>query len=280
MLDLSHVRASTLLMPETEAWRFVLIGCGGTGSWLAPSIARIGCELRDQGKQVEIVFADPDTVEEGNIPRQNFCRAELGENKARALAGRYTAAWGIEIDILPVRFEAEGPWRRGWYNGTTVLVGCVDNAAGRRAIASMLSAREGRFWWLDCGNADESGQVLFGNIVDPKKWAQQEAPSRKICAALPAPSLTAPDLLVARPEETLGRRRSCAEAAAANFQSLAVNQTVAAIATDYLLRITGGGLRRFGTWFDLAAGSMRSRYNTEEEFAAFRKGRKNGGSAQ
>lgn len=278
MLDLSITRAATLLLPEATGWRFVLVGCGGTGSWLAPSIARIGCELRDQGKKVEITFVDPDTVEEGNIPRQNFCRADLGENKARALAYRYGAGWGIEILARPTRFDPDAfghGWARGRHPEVTILIGCVDNAAARQAIAKATAARDG-YWWLDCGNADESGQVLFGNMTDVKTWSKADAPaSRKICTALPAPSLTAPDLLVPRPEEALARRRSCAEVAAANFQSLAVNQMVASIATDYLLRITGGGLRRFGTWFDLAAGSMRSRYNTEEEFAAFRKVRKN-----
>ena len=266
MIDLSYAKAATLLLPETSSWRFVLIGCGGTGSWLAPSIARIACELREREKQVEIIFCDPDRVEEKNIPRQNFCRAEIGENKARTLAGRYAAAWGIEITAIPQPFET-----LSHFSGTTILIGCVDNAAGRKAIAKMLDMRRGdRHWWLDCGNSDEAGQVLFGNALTPQALAAAgQTTSRKICGALPAPSLVAPDLLVPRPEERLARRRSCAEVAAVNFQSLAINQQVAAIATDYLLRITGGGLKRFGTWFDLAAGSMRSRYNTPEELAGF-----------
>src|SRR5687767_264088 len=43
--------------------------------------------------------------------------------------------------------------------------------------------------------------------------------------------------------------------------------SVAAIATDYLLRMLNGWLKRFGTWFDLSAGSMRSCYITAEEVA-------------
>jgi hypothetical protein len=53
----------------------------------------------------------------------------------------------------------------------------------------------------------------------------------------------------------------------ADNQSLAVNQMVASVATDYLLRLTSGGLKRFATYFDLESGSMRSRYITPEEIA-------------
>jgi hypothetical protein len=92
-------------------------------------------------------------------------------------------------------------------------------------------------------------------------------PSCKICKNLPAPSLVAPDLLEPRPEELLQSKLSCAEIQLANAQSVAVNQMVASIATDYLLRLVTSGLKRFRTDFDLSAGSMRSRYITAEEVA-------------
>lgn len=48
-----------------------------------------------------------------------------------------------------------------------------------------------------------------------------------------------------------------------NAQSLSINQRVTAEATDYLLGLTTGNLRRFATYFDLASGSTRSLYLTE-----------------
>lgn len=275
-LDLSFMNAATLLLPATETWNFVLVGCGGTGSWLAPSVARIARVIQEQGKTANLWFVDPDEVEEKNIPRQNFCQAELGQDKAATLAGRLSAAWGLDIRVSREGFDFAKIGAGNWlsYDSVTVLVGCVDNAAGRKAIAKALEWNRAdgahRRWWLDCGNTEHSGQVLFGSSVQPKQFDGAMV-SSKICRALPGPSLVAPDLLVARTEEASRNKRSCAEIQLANAQSLAVNQMVASIATDYLLRIVFGGLNRFATYFDLASGSMRSLYCSAEEIAKFAK---------
>lgn len=275
-LDLSFLQAATLLLPSAETWNLVLVGCGGTGSWLAPSVARIARVIQEGGKTANVWFVDPDHVEAKNIPRQSFCEAELGQNKAATLAGRLSAAWGLDIRVSRGRFDSSkinaGPWYS--YDSVTVLIGCVDNAAGRKEMARALERNRAdsphRVWWLDCGNTEHSGQVLFGSSVQPKQL-EGAMVSAKICRALPAPSLVAPDLLTARPEEAGRDKRSCAEIQLANAQSLAVNQMVASIATDYLLRIVFGGLNRFATYFDLASGSMRSSYCSAEEIAKFAK---------
>jgi len=266
-IDLSYARAAQLLLPAYDRLRLILVGCGGTGSWLAPSVARIARLQREQGRPVELLFYDHDHVEPKNIPRQNFCDAELGRNKAVALAARFSAAWGVEIAAVPRKFRAASfDWPQA---GTlTILIGCVDNAAARGEMASVVKTQ--RFdllpaWWLDCGNEESSGQVIVGSTIQPKDLAGSFTPSCKICKALPAPSLVAPDLLVAKPEELEDSKVSCAEMQVLNAQSLAVNQTVAAIATDYLLGLLGGKLRKFATYFDLASGSMRSKYITPEE---------------
>lgn len=268
VIDLSYARAATLMIPVWDRLRLVLVGCGGTGSWLAPSVARIARLQRDQGRQVEVVFYDHDTVEAKNIPRQHFCDAELGRNKAVTLAARYSAAWGVEIAAVPQRFT---PQNVGFEGGRlTILIGCVDNAAARKQIADALRRShdwEGQAWWLDCGNDESSGQVIVGSATSPEDLGNVFTPSCKICKNLPAPSLVAPDLLEPRPEELLASKLSCAEIQLANAQSLAVNQMVAAVATDYLLRLVTSGLKHYATWFDLSAGSMRSKYITAEEIA-------------
>ncbi len=281
-IDLSFLQAATLLLPSAETWNLVLVGCGGTGSWLAPSVARIARVIQEQGKTANVWFVDPDEVEDKNIPRQNFCQAELGQNKAATLAGRLSAAWGIDIRVSRERFNSSKINGGNWYGyeSVTVLIGCVDNAAGRKEMAKALERNRHdsphRIWWLDCGNMEHSGQVLFGSAVQQKQLAEAMV-SAKICRALPAPSLIAPDLLVAKLEETARDKRSCAEIQLANSQSLAVNQMAATIATDFLLRIVFGGLSRFGTYFDLASGSMRSLYCSAGEIAKFAKAKRRAG---
>ena len=110
-LDLSFLEARPVV---TRTWRslsITLVGCGGTGSWLAPAIARIARVLLDAGepdRRVSVTFVDPDTVEQKNLARQNFCAAELGANKARALALRYGAAWGLDIKAVPRQYLGDG----------------------------------------------------------------------------------------------------------------------------------------------------------------------------
>jgi len=266
VLDLSYARAATLMLPVYDRLRLILVGCGGTGSWLAPSVARIARLQRDQGRQVEVVFYDHDTVEAKNIPRQHFCDAELGRNKAVTLAARYSGAWGVEISAVPKRFTSKlADIER---NCLTIIIGCVDNAAARVEIAKRLGwAGSDPVWWLDCGNDESSGQVIVGSVAHLQSMAGVFTPSCKICKALPSPAFVAPDLLEPRPEELLASKLSCAEIQMANAQSLAVNQMVAAVATDYLLRLVSGGLKRFATHFDLSSGSMRSKYITADEVA-------------
>ncbi len=263
-IDLSYLKAGRIQPLVTNNIILTLIGCGGTGSWLAPSLARIAYVLREQGKQVQLTFIDPDTIEDKNIPRQNFCAAEIGMNKAVALAARFSAAWGVEIHYLTDPFKAETSTIQGYVeNPLEVLIGCVDNAAARKAISQNLSrSRENSTWWLDCGNTEHAGQVLIGNaLVDGSDGSQpQHWLTDKICVRVPSPAVQCPDLLIARPEEKTKNNLSCADIQIANAQSLAINVRVAADATDMLLRFLNGTLTRYATYFDLKAGSARSDY--------------------
>ncbi len=269
-VDTSFAQAARLLLPQRDRAEIFLIGCGGTGSWLAPALARLSVVSRDCGRDVRLTFIDGDTVEAGNIPRQNFCNAEIGQNKAIALATRYSAAWGLEIAAVPQMVK---PQHLGIsYSTIAFLIGCVDNAAARKTLAGCLEHNSNqeahRVWWLDCGNSNESGQILFGSAPTAKHLAGCFK-SAKVCTALPSPALVAPDLLKPRPEELPDNRMSCAEMMQANLQSLAVNQRVAAEAADYLMRLlTGQPLKRFATFFDLPSGSAKSRAITPEEIAA------------
>jgi hypothetical protein len=56
-----------------------IIGCGGVGSAIVPSL----CLLK---QPADITLVDGDTIEERNLNRQLFDRAQVGMNKAKALA--------------------------------------------------------------------------------------------------------------------------------------------------------------------------------------------------
>jgi PRTRC genetic system ThiF family protein len=221
------------------------------------------------GKTVELAIIDPDIVAPANIGRQNFLPADIGQPKARVLAARYGLGWGLDLAAWVAPFSYH-PLKETYRTDTlTVILGAVDNAAARAAIAAYLTRADlphelPRLWWIDAGNAFQSGQVCLGNT--PALAALRTAFSTPgYCNRLPLPALLHPDLSEPRPEEQAGPHLSCAELAAANTQSLLVNTTAAAIAADYLYRLVWtGDLKKFATYFDLASGTTRSEYITPD----------------
>lgn len=278
-IDLSFLRAATVVLAEHSCVDLWLVGCGGTGSCVSRAVAQIARVLEEGGRKVRLTFVDPDTVEPKNVPRQMFAEAEIGLNKAEALALRYAAAWGLEIRVVAEPFEARmlGHDR----DLLTLLIGCVDNAKGRQALHAALerndrpdplyghrAAAAPNVWWLDCGNSNQAGQVQLGSTVNI--GALRDAfPTETVCTRLPSPGLQSPELLEPRPEELAESKLSCAELALANAQSLMVNHRVAAEAGDFLSRLLlSRNLRRFATFFDCEAGTARSTYCTPEQVAA------------
>ena len=73
--------------------KILLLGAGGTGGYVAPHLYRL---MHTLNRPVRINIVDGDLVEAQNLVRQNFCAADLGENKAKVLATRYSEAFGME----------------------------------------------------------------------------------------------------------------------------------------------------------------------------------------
>jgi PRTRC genetic system ThiF family protein len=230
---------------------------------LALHTARIAREALHRYQSVSVTFIDPDIVEDKNIRRQNFCPSEVGLNKAETLAYRLNAAWGLNIKAIPHRYTPDLLTDKV-SDCLTILLGCVDNAAARRALHQTL-LKTNRFqndissiWWIDGGNSKTTGQVLLGNATTPD-LLKNSFSLNNICTNLPSPALLHPELLISKPDEQVRRQRSCAELAMADPQSLTINSIIAAHMADYLLRLTlTNDLRRFATYIDMGTGSIRS----------------------
>lgn len=240
------------LVPESDEITIALVGCGGTGSHIAQTLARLAAHCRDtNGPSLQLVFVDGDTVEHKNVGRQLFSALDVGKNKAQVLAARFGAVFGMNIVAFPHMLNDSTRIANPSQYG--ILIGAVDSAHGRRAIARQLGSYHWKSW-IDCGNHESSGQVVCGNTLSPE--GMDASLQLGMCSRLPAASLLYPELLKDTPARP---QADCAAAVLDNAQSLMVNQTMAAIAGQYLYDlIIHRRLLRFRTVVDLASLTMRS----------------------
>lgn len=230
----------------------VQVGCGGTGSFLAEAVCRL---LID--RDADLVLVDLDRVERHNVGRQAFDPADVSQFKAQVLAERLAKRFGRTVGYAVQPYDASLHSRLFGAQSShlNLLIGAVDNAEARRAIAATLDGRLDVLW-LDCGNGRNSGQVLLGNAARAADLRGAFRPEEGICTALPAPSLQRPDLLDAPPAPV--PRLDCAEAVAAEEQNATINQVVAAVATSYVARLLDGTCQSMASYIDMDAGTLRT----------------------
>ena len=149
--------------------KILLLGAGGTGGYVAPHLYRL---MHTLNRPVRINIVDGDLVEAQNLVRQNFCAADLGENKAKVLATRYSEAFGMETLYHPAFLEKDEDLYRMvqpgdiWLDGKrvpelSILIGCVDNNKSRQ-MCHRVFGRSSHLVYIDSGNDEFSGQVVCG----------------------------------------------------------------------------------------------------------------------
>lgn len=265
-LQTDYISRRKLIFRMEDNISLVLVGCGGTGSWLAPSVARIARLLIEKFQsKVHVHFVDPDRVEEKNCYRQNFCHAEIGRYKADALAQRYGLAWGLNIAAHIATLENAQASIANRSTHPYILIGCVDNGSARAQLHRM--ARNADALWLDCGNFKDAGQVLVGTGQRLASVKMDPFKLPGFCTWLPLPDEQHPELTAETPADGEAGPQlanlSCADLALLDSQGMAINQRLAAEATDYLVRmLLTKDLTKYATYINLASGSSRSKYIT------------------
>lgn len=141
--------------------KIVMLGAGGTGAHIAPHLYRLLYALE---RPVKFIICDGDKVEPKNLVRQNFTEADLGENKARVIAERYSDVFGLETSYIPRFIEDAGqleellrpevfrhyvygsePNTGRWVTNSelVILIGAVDNNKSRKLCHEVfLRARD------------------------------------------------------------------------------------------------------------------------------------------
>ena len=148
-------------MPE----RIVLVGLGGIGSQLLPSLVRY-LASRPEPRPM-LVLVDGDAYEPGNRTRQLFPDAAVGTNKAEALADAYRGA-GLAIQAVPDYLTDENV-AAVIRDGDLVLL-AVDNHWSRFVVDRHLAGLR-EVTLVSGGNDETDGNVQLvrrrsGDFVD------------------------------------------------------------------------------------------------------------------
>jgi PRTRC genetic system ThiF family protein len=249
----------------------VLVGCGGTGSHIADALASLAIECRRRGEaEPRVILVDGDRVESRNTVRQRFLEREIGRHKVHAVAGRLAHDVGVAFESVAEMATTALLERVGGADNDgapVIVVGAVDTRAARREIARYVVGRDllhgaagrRRRLWLDCGNDDANGQVLVGDTADPRTLKRPFVLGGQLCAALPAPFVVEPTLIIEPASPQREADVPCAAAVEAGEQDPLINRHMATIAARYLQALI---LRRrvehFRTVTDLLSLTTRS----------------------
>ncbi len=213
--------------------KIVMLGAGGTGGHIAPHLYRL---LYALNRPVRFIICDGDVVEVKNLVRQNFIPADLGENKARVLAERYSTVFGMETEYVPAFIESEERLkelitprvvRSNYYPFTVIekeqviLIGAVDNNSSRQMCNKVFYETE-ELIYIDSGNSEHTGQVVCGVRSGGR------TPYKPVGKLYPA---------VLSDTDKFPTELSCAEASVSAPQSMTANITAATAVVDMIYNI-------------------------------------------
>lgn len=218
--------------PTDVPVKIVQLGAGGTGGHIAPQLYRL---LYSLDRPARYLICDGDVVEEKNLVRQNFSPAELGENKARVLAERYSTVFGMEAEYVPAFIEnldtlveliKPNVWELDevTFRKTpemVILLGAVDNNRSRQ-LCHKAFYQSKDLVYIDSGNGEFSGQVVCGVRRNGHTMFK------------PIGGLQ-PEML--KDTDKFPSELSCAEAAVSDPQSITANLTAATAVVNMVYNI-------------------------------------------
>lgn len=165
--------------------KIVVVGCGGTGSWLIPKLAKTINDMKRKNllaNDFSLVLVDGDTVESKNLIRQNFVESDIGRNKAEVMAVRYGATLNdISVQYIDKYLTEKSNYDVNHFSHINtlndmvahsefvVVFNLVDNQNARRAVHSLPIIG----WIVDIGNELAHGQLFatpYG--VTPSDYAK------------------------------------------------------------------------------------------------------------
>lgn len=150
-----------ILSTQTIWNKILVIGAGGTGSYLLSPLARFLQSINFYG---ELIIADGDSYDDKNKDRQNFSLNFVTRNKAEYqghLIQNQLGNTNFDISIIDDYLSRED-LDDLCINGT-IVINCTDNKAIRKYAEEMILSLENGAH-ICCGNELRSGQVQLSQV--------------------------------------------------------------------------------------------------------------------
>ncbi len=140
--------------------KIMVVGCGGTGSYLISPLARF---LFSQNYKGILMLVDGDRYEQSNVGRQEFPSGMVGQNKADAhrdiCRGRFPEMVTISLPTYLGAHNLEA------IDDGTMVISCVDNHHCRRLLSDKCK-KLNTVWFLSSGNEMTDGNVQYYSKLD------------------------------------------------------------------------------------------------------------------
>ncbi|MFV8328186.1 PRTRC system ThiF family protein [Flavobacterium sp. ZS1P14] len=222
-----------------------LIGAGGTGSRMLTELARMNHSLITLGHAgLQVILYDDDMVTTANQGRQLFADAEVGLPKAVALINRTNRFFGTNWKAVTEQFSTVNLKSLPNRGKANIYISCVDTVWARFDIATALMngitysnwERNKSLYWLDIGNARNTGQALLSTIGGIK---QPNSNLYRTVSNLPMVTEEFKEQLEA---QTDNNEPSCSLAEALEKQDLFINSALANMGASLLWKLFREGM--------------------------------------
>lgn len=226
-----------MLIKKGSRFNIIIVGLGGTGSFLVSSLLQMIGSSQQLCSSVSITLVDGDIVETRNLANQKYLPEDVGSYKSEALYKRYQDVYPeINLTYVPHYIENKKQLEALLQSdpktytppSISVLVGCVDNIKVRQIMESLHDSRDYGldFIYIDTGNGsgkDLTGQTVVSRSVHIKESRFIEGSFRKIDEfqeILPRSSFYFPHILEEK-EET--PTPSCGDIDPSTIQNIGAN---------------------------------------------------------
>ena len=226
--------------------RITVVGAGGTGSQILTGLAQLHTAMLSLGHPggLHVTVWDNDLVSMANVGRQMFFPSDVGMPKATILVHRINMTMGMNWNAVIERIGSNSR-RNG--QADDIVIGCVDNRAGRAAILEHCkTGGAAETYYLDIGNREDDGQVVLGVVY--RNYKKNDADR------LPHVADLFPEIIDAKADDQ-DDAPSCSLAEALEKQSLFINRGVSLWALNLLWQMFRyGQIEHHGVFINLKTG--------------------------